>query len=187
MGNNMMGVPVGGGVNNALPYNSPNRDLNYRVLWHQTLGEIIRYREIPHATMNFDTDAIEKPLTSNTRTLSSSVTSRFSSVFSDVIVDEIWRGGVSTYSGWFYELYRFFLEDLADGDELIWFPKDLNDKAYPIEALDIIVGDPMKMNINPISHKFVLSRHFLTEDVTFRFRIKKPFRKPNAVVLLQGA
>lgn len=175
------------GVDCSLPYASPNRDRNFRVLWHQTLDELIRYKEVPHATFNFDADAIEKPVTASTRTLTSNVTTRFSSVFGDMVVEEVWRGELATFTGMFYNIHRFLLEDLDDGDDLVWLPKDLNDKAYLIEPLDLVVGDSSKMDVNPISEWREYDRRFLRAEVRFVFRIRKPFRKPNAVVFLQGS
>lgn len=170
----------------TLPYSTPARDLNFRVLWHETLNELIRYEHVPTASLNFDADAIEKPIISNTATLTSNVVTRFSSVFSDVIVTEIWRGQLSEHVGFFYELHRFLITDLDDGHELHWFPKDVNDKGYIIDHIDLVVGDAGKMDVNPISDWGVFDRRWLTAEVRHMFKIKKAFRKPNAAIVLQG-
>lgn len=109
------------------------------------LPPLVYYRN-PDRTFNFDNDVLRHPITSVTRTLSSSRTVRFEEVTEDVIVTERWEagGGLSMPGFMFRQLYNYLVNPPAFSavaqTYIIWEPRDETDDTYEVEVIGLQVG-----------------------------------------------
>jgi hypothetical protein len=159
----------------------------FRVLWHQTLGSILRYPQLPRKCLNFDGHPITKVKSNRQTTLSSTVTTLHQRYIEDAKVTEIWLADdLSMLVGFFYELLNFYNTQLDAGDYLIWFPKDRTETAFAIQPLDLIVGSSEDMSVNPQSSFTGKDLRYLRDEVRFEFQILRPFDLPDAIALLEG-
>ncbi len=100
----------------------------------------------PTRTFNFDTDVLRSPIISTTRTLNSTVTTRFEEVVEDVIVIERWEplGGLSIPTFVWREFYNYWVNPPAfsqtDQEYIRWYPRDETTSSYDIEIVDLRVG-----------------------------------------------
>jgi len=169
-----------------LPYNYHNK--HYRVLWHQGKDVLFKYLEPSKTLGNFDIDVLSKPVIVNATTLSSSITTRYKEVYEDTIIEETWTNerGLSTYTSMFYELLRFLRLPLTSGNYLIWYPKDKNNKRYSILPLSLSIGSEENLLVNPVSDRAFLDQQWLTEPLSWKFRIIRPYTPPDTVVFFTG-
>jgi hypothetical protein len=166
-------------------YNSQNKQL--RLLWHQTLGEIIRYPELPRECLNFDVYPIFTPKISRQKTIESQVITRHQRYISDCVVTEMWfADDLSMRAGFFYELMRFFTESLDEGDHLVWFPKDKGWRAYCVEPVDLYCGDSSNQSVNPVHTRTRRDYRWLKSEVKFEFQILKLYDTPEIINYFEG-
>lgn len=158
------------------------------MLWHQTLGELIRYPELPRRCINFDCYPIVTNAINVSKTLSATVSTRHYRYLDDTIISEKWiADDLSMRMGFFYELLRFFQNKINNGDYLVWYPKDKSDIAYCIEILALFAGDNENQNINPLHDRSQKDYRWMKDEVTFKFRILKVYDVPEAITYLDGA
>lgn len=153
---------------------------NYRVLWHQTLGEHLIYYELPKKTYNFDVYPIVSPNIYTQRTASNTGISRFEGNLEDPTIAEVWEADqLSTRAGFYYGLKRFFDNPLNADEYLIWYPKDRSGKAFAIEMISLFVGNVDRMDINPIHDRAILDFGWLKEVVEMQFKILRNYFPPS--------
>jgi hypothetical protein len=159
----------------------------YRLLWHQTLDEVLRYPELPRECLNFDQYPIFTPLIASQRTLGSNVDTRFERVISDCIISEIWPADdLSMRTGFYYALMRFFTEPLAEGDKLVWYPKDRTWRAFNINIISLSCGDATNQSVNPVHSRPKKDYRWLKSEVKMEFRVLKLVDTPEIITYLQG-
>ena len=168
-----------------LPYEYLHK--TYRLLWHQTLGTLLRYPRIPRRTINFDLYPINKLRHNNQITLGGVVTTVHEKTIADAIITEIWDAeGIAMEAGFFYELLHLYNNALSPGEHLIWYPKDKTDKAFSIQPLDLEVGAKDEMAVHPVHAVSMWDYRFITSEVRFRFRVRRIFDIPEAVATFEG-
>lgn len=168
-----------------LPYIARNKQ--YRILWHQTLDEIIRYPTLPRRCTNFDLWPMPAPKINKQTTLASVVTTRHQEYLEDATLTEIWMADdLSMLAGFFYELWRFFKTPLDAGDYLVWYPKDKIDTAFCIELLRVSCGDTESQSINPIHKLIEKDYRWLKDEVRMEFKVQRVFDTPDAIAYLEG-
>jgi hypothetical protein len=156
-----------------------------RVLWHTGLGEMIKYNP-PMETLNFDLYPIIKPSIVKTKTIASTVVTRFENYIEDLEITEKWlEKDLSVDAGLFFALLRWYQNPPATGQYIYWYPKDKTNIAFKIEILDIIAGDARVSNVNPIHSNWLKPDYrYLQKEVAFVFRILPLEEVPEAIVLL---
>lgn len=169
-----------------LPYNY--LPVNFRVLWHQSLGEILRYPELPRKVLNFDIYPVFNRKTNTQMTLSSSIVTTHARTIEDTNVTEIWPAeSLSIRAAFFYELKKFYNYALSSGEYLVWYPKDKTDKAFAILPLDLYAGDTENQELFPVHGWSKKNYRWLAADVHFKFKILKVIDVPEAIATLEGA
>lgn len=159
----------------------------FRVLYHETLNKILRYRNIPRRTINFDFYPLYKKTNNNTVSLEGTITTISDRFIDDTVIQEIWLADdISMEAAFFYELFNFFQSDISVGDNLIWWPKDKTDKAFTIIPIDIQAGGSDETNINPFGEKYENDYRFLREEVKVLFKIVNEISIPEAILTLEG-
>ena len=157
----------------------------YRILHHETLGEVLRYPEIPRKSLNFDQYPVFTPMVNRQKTLSNTVTTRHPRAIGDWVITEIWHSDdLSMRTGFFYELMRFFTNGLDAGDYLIWSPKDRTEKSFCIEPLALYCGDQENQDLNPVHNITNRDFRWLNEEVRFEFKIKKIYDVPEVITYI---
>lgn len=160
----------------------------YRLLHHETLGEVLRYPKLPRQTINFDCYPVNKIRHKHNLSLGGSVTTVHSKTISDAVISEVWLAdSISMTSGFLYELIRFYNATLDTGDHLIWYPKDKTAQAFSIQPLDIICGDSNNMMANPKHAVLNWDYRYITSEVRFNFVVRRIYDIPQAVASLEGA
>lgn len=168
-----------------LPYNYHPR--TYRLLWHQTLDEVLRYPFLPRKNINFDVYPVFKRKTNETKTLSSSIVTTHARTIEDTNITETWpANNLSVLAGFFYALKKFYDSPLSSGDYLIWFPFDKTDKAFAIIPLDFIAGSADEMSVEPLGSLGQNDYRFLKSDIHFKFKVLKIVDIPEAIALIEG-
>jgi len=164
-----------------------NLPKNLRVLWHQELDEVLQYPEVPKETHNFDFYPIFTPKIHRQTTLSSNVITRHIRDISDCVVTELWTGNdLSMLSGFFYELYKFFVTPMTGSNKLIWYPKDKTWRAFQVEPIALYCGEQEDQIVNPIHDIRAKDYRWLKNDVTLKFQILKPYDVPEMITYIEG-
>ncbi len=95
----------------------------------------------PSRTLNLDNKVLPHPRTSVVETLTTSKVIRFEREDDDVIVTEIWNGGMTT------ALFRLFYDYLINarllsstGPFIQWEPRDRSTRTYDVTLLSLTVG-----------------------------------------------
>lgn len=160
---------------------------NYRLLWHETLDEILRYPSLPKETLNFDIYPIFVPEIISQKTLGSNVMTRHSEVITDCVVTEIWLADdLSMKTGFYYELLKFFKNPLDEGERLFWVPADKTHKIFSIEIMSLSCGDPLTHNVNPIHGSSQKDYRWLRTEIRLEFRVQKLYETPELISYLVG-
>jgi len=163
------------------------RPKKFRMLWHQSLDELLRYPELPRECINFDLYPIVTNTVNTAKTLGSTISTRHQRYIEDCIIVEKWLADdLAIRTGFYHALLRFYQNALNSGEYLIWYPKDKTDKAFIIEILAVFAGDNENQNINPVHDRTAKDYRWLRQEVNFKFRILRVYQVPEAVTFLDG-
>lgn len=155
-----------------------------RRMRHPYLVPIV-YPRNPDRTMGFDFDRMLKTKSNVTKTLSSSVVTKFRDEPEDVQITEVWQAdSLSTETGFFRKLHRYYTEVLPVGDYIGWQPKDLTWKNYFIELLDVQLGSVDDYLVEELGEE---RAYMMREQLTVRFKLVKEILPPVSSISITGA
>jgi hypothetical protein len=155
-----------------------------RRLRHPFLDPIV-YPRLPDRTFNFGFDRLRKTRSVVIKTLDSSGVAKFVEQPEDVIIREVWLAqDLSTFTELFHGFHTYLREILPPGRFIGWQPKDLTEKSYFIEILDVQCGTPDDFVIEELGS----SRPFLMrEQLTFAFKLVREIQAPAGIITMVGA
>lgn len=154
-----------------------------RRMRHPFLVPII-YPSLPDVTMNFGYDRLRRIPFTVTKTLDSSAVAKFPQKGEDVIISEIWRAEqLSTLTQLFHHFHAFWREILPVGRYIGWQPKDLTDRSYFVEILDVRLGqaDPY-----PVEELGAKRPAYMREQLSVSFKLIREAQFPAAVAVMEG-
>ncbi len=155
-----------------------------RRMRHPYLDPIV-YPRNPDKTMGMDFDRMLKTKSLVTKTLSSSVVTKFRDVPEDVIITEMWQADtLSTETGFFRRFHRYLTEVLPVGEYIGWQPKDLTWKNYFIELLDVKLGNVDDYLVEELGDE---RAYMMREQLTVSFKLVKEIIPPVSAIAITGA
>lgn len=159
----------------------------YRLLWHETLDEILRYPSLPKETLNFDVYPLFFPKVFSQRTLESNIMTRHTENITDCIITEIWPADdLSMKTGFYYELLKFFKNVTDEGERIYWFPADRTWRVFGVDILSLSCGDVENHSVNPIHGIVQKDFRWLKSEIRLEFRIQKLFETPELISYFEG-
>lgn len=149
-----------------------------RLLYHSGLDEVIQYPQVPSRTLNFTYDILPKAEFAHQPTLTSNATQQWQAVANDVIVKEIYEGGLSQNWEFLHAMYRFWTTLLDPGEYMLWRPFDLTDKVFRMRIVKITVGGD---ELDPTYVGSSMYTKWMTQTVEVSLKLIPTF-PPNVVV-----
>lgn len=139
-----------------------------RRMRHPYFAPIV-YPRNPDRTSGFDNDALHKSDTVLTKTLDSSVVTKFIDKDEDRVITEIWQAeSLSTTIELARQFHRYFTTVLPVGDFIGWQPKDRTWKNYFIEMLSVQVGPVEDFLFEELGDE---RPYLMREQLTVRFKL----------------
>lgn len=155
-----------------------------RRMRHPFLPPIV-YPHNPDRTSGFDQDRLRQVKTITTKTLSSTVVSRFRDEPEDVVITEFWGAEtLSTEVAFARQLYQYLNEPLPAGRYLGWQPRDRSWKNFFIELLSVQVGSTDEFLFEELGDG---RPYLMREPVTVKFKLVREILAPVSAFTLTGA
>lgn len=150
---------------------------------HPFLDPIV-YPRMPDKTVGFDQTALLRVKSVVTKTLDSSVVSKFRDKEEDPTITEMWAAGtLSTEAGFFRALHKYLLTPLPVGRYIGWQPRDGSWKSFFIELLDVQLGQDNDYNLEELGDA---RPYLMRESLTVRFKLVREIIAPVSSVVVTG-
>jgi len=151
---------------------------------HPFLDPIL-YPRLPDKTAGMDQDRVLRVKSIVTKTLDSSVVSKFRDKDEDVQITETWAANtLSTEVGFFRMLHKYLLDPLPIGRYIGWQPRDLTWKSYFIEMLDVQIGSDNDYVVEELGDE---RPYLMREQLVVRFKLVREIIAPVSSIIITGA
>lgn len=159
-----------------------NRMTHSRLLYHSGLDDLIVYPQVPTKTLNFSLDLMPRVEWVESKTLTSNLTQQWEAVYDDVIIKEIFEGGITQQQSFLLPVYRHWVTLFGSYEYGLWRPLDLTDKVYRVKIVNLLVGGE---EFNPTYVGRSMPDKWLTETIEIWLKLMPAFA-PSAVVYASG-
>lgn len=145
----------------------------------------IIYPRLPDKRYNFDQDAQFKVTNVVTKTMDSSVVTKFVDKPEDRIVTEVWQAdSLSTEIEFYRCLAQYYTEPLPVGEYIGWQPKDASWKNFFIELLQVQVGQAEDFLLEELGDG---RPYLMREQLTVKFKLVREIIPPVSSIVVTGA